>query len=322
MIQTIKRILQHYNTRSRTGYFMMRAILTFLLLLVSSLSFSQDEFSEEDLAALQKYEENLRVLGDSVVSSYNWDMREQACVQMVKSLVKALKVPNSFNYPFDSVRTISIIYPDDRSFRIITWQMQMKDETHRYYGAIQLNSAELKLFPLIDMSMFIPDVDKTTLNQDNWYGQIYYDIQDFKYKKEKYYLIFGWDGHDRWSNKKIADVLWFDEGGKPKFGQPIFEVEEGDVRQRVIIEYKEDASPAMVWDDQMKMIVFDYLRPENPMSEGIYMTYIPDGTYQGFYFDKKKRHWVMQRVVFDDTLDEAPLNRPKHEGTDPNIYED
>ena len=75
---------------------------------------------------------------------------------------------------------------------------------------------------------------------------------------------------------------------KPKFGKPVFEIEEGDIRDRVIIEYKEDASPAMVWDDRLNMIIFDYLQPENPLSEGIYMTYIPDGTYRGFYFDKRK----------------------------------
>jgi hypothetical protein len=283
---------------------------------------AQETLLPDSEPSLEKYEENLRVLGDSVVQSYDWEMREQACIYMVKILVKALQLPNSFAYPFDSLATVSIVYPDDMSFRIITWQLLMKDETHRYYGAIQMNSGELKLFPLIDMSMFTPDVEHITLNQDNWYGQLYYDIQDFKFKKEKYYLLFGWDGNDHWSNKKIADILWFDEGGKPQFGKQVFELAEDDIRSRIILEYKEDASPALVWDAQEKMIIFDYLRPENPMSEGIYMTYIPDGTYQGFYWDKKKKHWILQREVFDRVLDEAPINKPKHKGKDPNIYEE
>ena len=298
----------------------MKKQLLLLLLLATGLGLAFAQPEGEDLESIRKHEKTLQVLGDSVVQSFDWDMREQACIQMVKTLVKALKIPGSFDYPFDSVPTVSIVYPDNRDFRIITWQMELKDLSHRYFGAIQMHSDSLMLFPLIDMSMFIPGIDSVILDQDNWFGQLYYDVQEFKFKKERYYLLFGWDANDMWSNKKIVDVLWFDEGGKPKFGKPVFEIEEGDIRDRVIIEYKEDASPAMVWDDRLNMIIFDYLQPENPLSEGIYMTYIPDGTYQGFYFDKKKKHWILQRVVFDQTLDKAPINKPKQKGEDPNLY--
>ena len=65
---------------------------------------------------------------------------------MVKTLVKALKIPGSFDYPFDSVPTVSIVYPDNRDFRIITWQMELKDLSHRYFGAIQMHSDSLVLF--------------------------------------------------------------------------------------------------------------------------------------------------------------------------------
>jgi hypothetical protein len=302
-----------------TRSFFMKQLFTYILICASALAFAQPA-ADDPLEQLQRYEKNLAVLGDSTVSGSNWEMREQACIAMVKILVKALQVPNSFDYPFDSVPTISVVYPEDRAFRLITWQLQLKDMTHRYYGTIQMAGEELEMYPLIDMSMFIAEPDYAVTDNDNWYGQIYYNVKKFKYKKETYYLLFGWDGNDMWSNRKIVDILSFDDKGQPVFGRPVFEFSEGEVRSRVMIEYKEDASPALVWDEQLQMIVFDYLQPENPMSEGIYMTYIPDGTYQGFYFDKKKRHWILQRVVFNVVLDEPPLFKPKYKGEDPNMY--
>lgn len=66
------------------------------------------------------------------------------------------------------------------------------------------------------------------------------------------------------------------------------------------------------------MIIISYLRPENPMSEGICFTYIPDGTYVGFYF--KKGMWRFKEKVFDLEMDQAPDFTPKQKGEDPNIY--
>lgn len=297
----------------------MRTTFLILLLATGTLVQAQKSITDSDLALLREYQADLRAIGDSMVGSPDWDMREQAAIVMVKKMVQALQVPNSFQFPFDSVPSISVVYPEDRSFRIITWQVQMKDRSHRYFGTLQMNETSLNMYPLIDMSLFMEDPDHTVAEPDNWYGQIYYDVQAFRHKKEDYYLLFGWDGNDMWSNRKIVEVLWFDNG-QPKFGKPVFNLSEGEIRTRIMIEYKEDASPALVWDHDLDMIVFDYLRPENPMSEGIYMTYIPDGTYQGFSYDKKSKLWKIERVVFNETLESAPFNPPNHKGEDPNIY--
>ena len=273
----------------------------------------------ENLLKLQQYEDTLKFLGDSAIQSRSWEIREAACIQFLKKLKYALLIENSFLYPFDSVKTMSIVQPEDNTFRIITWQLAMKDMTHRYYGTIQMNEPNLKMFPLIDMSMFVKNPQDTLLSSNSWYGCVYFNIVKQKYKRNDYYLLFGWDGNDMFSNKKLVDVLTFNEMGTPMFGYPMFLLKDDpDPKTRVIIEYKEDASPVMNYDEKMKMIVISYLRPENPMSEGIYFTYIPDGTYVGFYF--KKGMWRFQEKVFDKVLDQAPDNTPKQKGEDPNIY--
>lgn len=276
-------------------------------------------FSAEDLKTLQAYEDTLRVFGDSIVGSRDYQMREVASVQTVRYLVRALKIQNSYAYRFDSLASMSIIHSPDNKFRIFTWQLTLKDLTYRYYGAIQMNTPDLKLFPLIDMSLFIGNEEDTLLNANSWYGCIYYNILEKKYKRDTYYILFGWDGNDAFSNKKILDVLSFDQGGKPVFGKYIFLLDEkAQPKSRIVMEYKEDASPYLNYDENQKMIVFDHLEPEDPMEEGIYMTYIPDGSYEGFKFEKGI--WKLQRVVFTQTQSSAPDYTPKHHGEDPGQY--
>ncbi len=281
---------------------------------------SIDLIEPENLNKLQQFEDTLQWLGDSMIQSSNWDMREQACIKFLKLFVQALKVENSYYYPFDSITSISFVNEPDNTFRIVTWQLTMKDRSFRYYGTIQMNEPQLKMYPLIDMSLFIPTPMDTILNRNNWYGCIYYNITKKKHKKNTYYMLFGWDGNDAFSNKKLCDVLSFNQSGEPVLGAPIFLFEEDpDPKTRIIIEYKEDAAAVMNYDEQEKKIVISYMRPENPISEGIYFTYIPDGTYVGFAF--KKGYWRFQKIVFDRTMDAPPDYTPVHEGEDPWMYE-
>jgi len=297
--------------------------LLFALLIFAGISAdaqkSDRTITPENLVRMQQYEDTLQWLGDSVVQSADPVIREVACVKFLKILVQALKVNNSFLYPFDSLHTISIVHDPDETFRIITWQLTFKDMSYRYYGTIQMNEPNLKMFPLIDMSLFIPNPQDTVLSKNSWYGCIYYNVVKKEYKKQTYYLLFGWDANDMFSNKKMIDVLSFNQFGEPVFGSPIFLLEKNPEPQtRIIIEYKEDAAAVLNYDEKEKMIVVSYMRPENPMSEGIYFTYIPDGTYVGFKF--KKGYWRYQNVVFDRTMKTAPDYTPQHEGEDPWMY--
>lgn len=300
----------------------MQRLIIFLLCCLPWMAQAQKgntELTPENLAIMQAYADTLHWLGDSIVQSREWEMREQACIVFLKKLKTALKTENSYEFPFDSVPTMSVIEAPDKTFRILTWQLQMKDHSHRYYGAIQMNTAELKLIPLIDMSMFIGNPEDTLLSANSWYGCVYYNIVQKKYKGNIYYYLFGWDGNDMWSNKKLVDVLTFNDNGVAMFGFPQFlKKDDPEPKTRIIIEYKEDASPVFNYDERLKMIVISYMRPENPLSEGIFFTYIPDGTYVGFYF--KKGMWRFKDQVFDQTQDAPPDYTPQRKGEDPGQY--
>ncbi len=130
-----------------------------LLILFFVATFLNQGFTQrltaENYMQLKLIEPVLKNHSDSIINANSWLQRFNSDADLTKALVMALKTPNSFFYPFDSVY-ISTLYAPDSSFRIFTWQI-MKDLTYyRQRGAIQMNTKDgsLKLYPLFDVSDF------------------------------------------------------------------------------------------------------------------------------------------------------------------------
>ncbi|MEZ4917626.1 MAG: hypothetical protein R2792_00860 [Saprospiraceae bacterium] len=284
-----------------------------IAMLAPSAAFSQKKakkakgITPEAIERLHAAEDTLAILAFAVVNDSIEQERFAACRVLITNLVQTLKVPNSFQYPFDRLRSISILAPPDSSFRIFTWQLFVNDSTYRYYGAIQMNQAELKLFPLIDRSF---DMEYKPTNEthtaDKWYGALYYNILPLKQGKETQYLLFGYDAFSFFDKRKVLEVLTFDEEGKPKFGSTVFN-RKNPFEQRIILEYSAEASIRLNWDEQYQMILYDHLIPmASPFNRGI--TFVTDGSYEGFKVEKGKLVYVEK--VFDQISDEVPMPEP------------
>src|SRR5882757_9811815 len=133
-------------------------ITLFAGLLVFCTAWSQPNkyFNASDRKLLIKKEDSLKIYADSMINAEQAGKRFMSDSQFVKTFVRALKTKNSFYYPFDSLETVSILYPDDSSFRIFTWQLKKDDYMYYQKGAIQMHTPDgsLKLLPLFDASMF------------------------------------------------------------------------------------------------------------------------------------------------------------------------
>jgi hypothetical protein len=267
------------------------------------------------LEQLRATEDTLAILAFAVVNDSIEQERFASCKVLITSLVKALKTPNSFNYPFDRLKSISILYPPDSSFRIFTWQLFVNDSTYRYYGTIQMNQRELKLFPLRDKSfeMELPPVVET-LTADNWYGALYYNLRQFDTREGRKYLLLGFDAFEFFQKRKVIDVLSFDKKGTPVFGAEVFTRDKnrpGPKEHRLIFEYSAEASVRVNWDEQYKMILFDHLIPfPSPFGRGI--TAVPDGSYDGLRLEKGA--WRFIEKVFNDSQEEPPFPEPILDG--------
>ena len=261
-------------------------------------------------ATMETYEENLLRLTDSITMAKVERNRYVASYDFIKTLVEALKTRNSFDYSFSELETISLVYPEDRSFRIFNWQIQNLNGTYRHFGAIQINQAELKLFPLVDVSDFTEEPQSKVFEGKDWYGCIYYNIITTEHRGKKMYNLFGWDGHDVFSNKKIIDVLTFDRKGVPSFGAPIFTQEKGGSKRvmRFMIEFKETAQTSLNFNDSEKMILYDNLITIHPESVGVNSELVPDGTYRGMKWEKG--HWRHIDKVYHGAYEKAPVPNP------------
>lgn len=266
------------------------------------------ELSPEVLQQLDAMEDTLGVLGYAIVNDSIEAERFAACRVFITTLVRALKIQNSFKYPFERLKSVSILTPPDSSFRIFTWQLFVNDSTYRYYGSIQMNSAELKMYPLIDRSFEMPQFpNREQLPPDRWYGALYFNLRQFDTRQGHKYMLFGYDAFEFFEKRKLLDVLSFDKEGKPVFGAPVFEKKDALPESRIYLQYSADAKVKLNWDEQYKLIIFDHLI-SFPSPYGRDMTMVPDGSYDGYRLEKGK--WKYVDKVFDDKQKDVPFPDP------------
>ncbi len=291
---------------------MKKLIVAFLLLNFNiHLQAQAGKISEENIAILEEYEDTLGLVAYMIVNDSLPENRFAATKKMIPTLVQALKVENSFNYPFEQLRSASILYPADSTFRIFTWQLYVDVDDYRYYGAIQMNTPELQLHPLIDRSREVQDEEQDLLPPNKWYGSLYYNIQQFDSPTGRKYLLFGYNGFSLFNKKKLIEVLYF-EDGKAKFGAPVFVREnastgERTVRNRIVKEYSSESSFRMNYDETYNLIMFDHLITMGG-SYGQGPSNVPDGTYEAYQL--KDGEWLWVEKVFHETLDKAPRPEP------------
>lgn len=271
----------------------------------SKYFFTGKPLSNKD--SLKFYERRLISLSESIITAREMSQRYTSTYHFARTLISALKLPNSFNYPFDSVKKyISILTSPDKKFRIFTWSLKWgKDslvtaDSFEFYGAIQMNNKEkLELYGLYDNSTKVGKAEYTQLSNRSWYGALYYQMAEVKYKRKKYYTLLGWDGHTMASSRKVIDVITFDEMGKPVFGAPIFDMsDKKPPKYRIVFEFRDDAVMTVRHIPKKKLIAFENLIPPSPNAVGLYERYLPDGSYDYFIFKKGK--WIKKKLLFEN----------------------
>jgi hypothetical protein len=280
--------------------FLLPAITIFMTVAASA------QLSKEAKAQLRKAEDSLKHHSNKMVNATRAVDRFVADSSFIRTLVRTLKTPYSFDYAFDSLKSVSRIYSQDSAFRIFTWQF-MRDETYfRQRGAIQMRTADgsLKLFPLIDMSEFTENPVDSLRTNFNWVGAIYYNIVTKTHNNKKYYTLLGYDENNFRSTRKWMEVLTFNEQGQPQFGGRYFSYPQDGIKAaqpafRFLLEYKKDGGARINYDPELDLIVFDHLISETKDITKKY-TLIPDGDFEGFRW--KDGQWIYVEKIFDFKL--------------------
>lgn len=286
-----------------------------LLAICVCLIFQQSEAQEKQKFDSQFYtlQDSLKSLSYKIVNDQDELIRRNSTFTFIKTLVSALKLPNSFAFPFDSVVSISIMRSPDNQFRIFTWHLRTDDGHYRYYGAIQKNDPnKLSLYPLFDNSAFIQNPQDTVLTNDSWYGAHYYTIIVPKrwFSKNKKYVLLGWKGHNQNSQQKVIDVLSFAKDGRPIFGADIIKLKD-KTQHRMVFEYTSQAVMMLRYLNYKKWIVYDHLAAPNARSEGNFEVYGPDLSYDGLKYRRGK--WILMEKIDlrnEASMEDAKFNNP------------
>ena len=234
---------------------------------------------------LLSWQDSLKKLSYQISQSQLEPERYNANYTFIKTLVNALKTAYSFNFGFDSLKTIAITRSPDSKFRLFTWHVLNDDGSYRYYGAIQLNSTDgkLELLPLVDYTPGIKNATDTITTNDKWYGAQYYKIIPVRENGSKvFYMLLGWKGNTVKSTKKLIEILSF-EKEKAYFGKPVFDGSPDYVsKKRIIFEYNSKTAMMLRYLNDQNLIIFDHLAPMNEKVIGKSEFYGPDLTYDGF----------------------------------------
>ena len=294
----------------------MKPILILILpLLCLSLIVSGQQIAGPDQIRLHQIEDSIKTFADNMVAGEEWTDRFRADSAFIRGFVRALVIPNSFYYPFDSIRISKLMAPDS-SFKIFTWQVMKDLSDYHQNGAIQMRTVDgsLKLFPLFDISDFTTEPTDSVRDNRHWIGAIYYKIVLKTYNNQNYYTLIGSDENDARSNKKWIEVLTFDRDGKPRFGGKFFSYPMNDPTKpkqpayRFCLEYKKDGGVRMNYDPRYDAIIFDHLTNENDDANNKY-NLIPYGDYEGFRWVNGIWKFVnnpFANVIFDDKQSTYP----------------
>ena len=295
----------------------MKYWLCILFVLLLKPIFAQ----KPDINNWKALEIQMQQLGQQILKSESEQERIKANGSFTTLLEQILQDSESFKYPFDSLITIARLEAPDNSFRIFNWHLPKDDGTYKYYGYLQHNP-KLKnrkkgspLFYKLSDTKNITAPESKVLSYQEWPGAHYYSLVPVK--KKKNFILLGWDGNNRFSSKKVIEVLQFTAKGEPKFGAPVFKVE-GKTQKRVIFEYKKDASMSLRYQEQdkQKKIIFNHLAPPSPQLKGQYRFYVSDLDFDAFNYENG--FWKFEpNIAVKNTKSKKDKNWNKPEIPDP-----
>ena len=230
------------------------------------------KINTNDFEHFSKSEDSLKTFAVRILQDISFEERKFSDSSFTKILVRTLKKNNSYYYPFRS----------------------------------------LKLIPLFDKSNDIENPEDTISSNNCWIGAIYYKMIQSSFNDKKLYTLLGYNEFGMKSNKKIIEVLHF-ENGIPIFGGDYFNIpnneSENNNHARFLMEYKKNATPRLNFDEDLKMIIKEHLISETNEPDKKY-SLIGDGDYEGFVWKNGKWEYVLK--VFDTKTPngKAPIPSP------------
>ncbi|MFN7707735.1 MAG: hypothetical protein ACK5QE_03625 [Sphingobacteriia bacterium] len=348
-----------------------RTLLYSVLLAVCGAAHAQDEnrvalYPDEQerlrTAPLPEIEAELAAMGQDILNHPVGPYKDYVNGRFILMLSEVLKRADSYAYPFAGIKTVSRIYPEDECFRLFTWVLVDQDslqqvQNYYHFGLVQrpIQQAGAVTYAVVVLNDRVdrtPTIENEILNPTKWLGALYYHPKNSDYgvltyqgkyaqkdgmsgkmrqKKVRYYVVLGYNGHNRQNNYKIIDCITFPDAEDPlkiEFGAPIFYFSEVP-KSRCVFKYSDNTHFSLnlgqVRDPRSKrlseMLIFDhlqsnYLASEDTNSLAVQQErrYGPAGDYDALAWIKRVHN---NRKGFFYLLKEVDVYHPQMEQLDP-----
>lgn len=360
---------------------------------------AQNSLKDPDAGApLAEVEARLEEMAYDLLRNPSSSRKEITGNRFSQLLKTTLERPESINYPFSKLQSVSVVGPADQSFRVFTWYTAQMDsvsyqivpkwaydttwaetngvktifnitryeaakdtETVYKYSNFKYNGIiQRRYFPrtgakgkrsktampvvivLNDRMNYSNEAEVSILNQDNWFGCLYYpakhndgngiltfkgqtvQLDGMKGKMRKhnitYYVALGWNGHDDVSDYKLADVIGFEDKDSSKviFGAPIFYFT-NTPKYRVVFKYS-DNSPFSLnqgyfvdtpGKNKVKALIYDHMQEPKNAKKNNHWSMGADGSYDALVYLNKVRelskgffHFMRNVAVYEPKLEQ------------------
>ncbi len=305
----------------------------FLTIFIVVCFLSKAQRNDSSVYALKQAELELKELQKTTFHSRIEKERIEANKKFLEVWNRIVINPKILNYPFDSLKDISVLAPHDNKFKLITWNLYKDDGTHAFFGFLIVNNSkrvktgflshetvlEFEHYALLDRSITVKSPENYIGKPDKWFGMLYYSIIEC----DGFYILLGYDPNDNLTRRKFVDVLYFKADGTPIFGKDVFRFPRKNPK-RLMFEYSSGVTMSLKYNDDKNQIVYSHLGShlEGSALEGQYQFYGPDGQFDALVLKKGK--WITiedidarnqknknDNVAKPDTKKQTPIYKPK-----------
>ncbi|MBP5709195.1 MAG: hypothetical protein J6W61_05470 [Bacteroidales bacterium] len=231
---------------------MKKASILFVLFLIMPLSIIQAQSSVNDISL------KLTKLYDGIVNS-NDDNVKNATNDSIKELIRLYTSSEDiFTTKLKEVKYIGEIVSPDNKLKIINWNMFDSKGVNHYFCYLIHRNGKKKHTSYLEGIYKEESIEiEKEFNSSDWYGALYYDIQNFKFEGKELYLILGYDYSPLGLSRKIIETVSF-TNNEPSFGHYNCLNKEGKNVKREVLEYSSDGMVTLRFLSR-KTIVFDHL---------------------------------------------------------------
>ena len=98
---------------------------------------------------ISEYEDTLKVMAQTIMNGENEQVKTGANEAFITTLKEVLQYERSFNYPFDSLKTIEVKTSSDNRVKIYSWFLKMDNGRYKYFGFVHYRNKSKKRYEII-----------------------------------------------------------------------------------------------------------------------------------------------------------------------------